>query len=754
MKRNNSSQSGVALLMALGILAVMSILGVAFSTNMRLMERTTRDFVYDAQARYLTEGGIEYAIAQLKEDARNDFVFDGIGVDDKLNLSAIEFPQDIVGSVEIKVIDTARQININNASEPLLRCIPGIEDMASAIISQRNQMPNNRFLTKQSVALAGKIDFDAIKDYITTDTYIDENVLDKDGNSQKRSAININTLFNQAESGDENAERMLKNILKVVSGIGDSKASNILSSLRNPPAPYSLPVESWTEFFDIVYSAGGIGGTLANRINEMFNPNRKKPSSTYATEFCFHSGGTYEITATGAIAKNTQTLARKTVTATVKIFDLWNQTKRTQFIGEDLDYDGVLDPEEDTNGNGILEPQYERVTWLDSCPVKSSDNWILDPNPDPNYSSATSYFTIPDSLKLGYWDDFSDSAYSLAQWKAFAGQRVVTSGDEGILGGYGRTSLCIYRSGGQPRVDLYDEDNKDKWKFQRQYIQAYLNDNHTNEWLAPPAPQWLAWMHSASSRLSFKGNPGTVTDSTVLHTANHNNAFYGYLPAAFELWIRPVGDPRDNTFKNEAIRNHPVRSKWNTIFKVWSLESSNHAEETYIMGGSPPRYLSADMVMPTQYPLPGVVRVFSPYNDFWQRSFWDNIRVIPAVDSDDSKYGKGIYKSVEFRAENYPVDWGTIYSTVTTPGIADSGNVTVSLQTSADNFVTTIIPPAGRIAGSNSNSIRYLAILQTAGVISGPYKPFETPVLEDVWITYLPKTKVLYWKEGIAESSE
>lgn len=42
--------SGVALLMALGILALLAILAVAFATSMRYAERTSRDFKYEQQA--------------------------------------------------------------------------------------------------------------------------------------------------------------------------------------------------------------------------------------------------------------------------------------------------------------------------------------------------------------------------------------------------------------------------------------------------------------------------------------------------------------------------------------------------------------------------------------------------------------------------------------------------------------------------------------------------------------------------------
>lgn len=709
MNKNNSTQSGVALLMALGILALMSILGVAYSTNMRLMERTTRDFVYDMQARYLAEGGIEYAIAELKEDARNNFVYDGISgwENDERDLSNIEFLHDVVGDINIKAIDTARQININNANATLLRCIPGIETLADDIILMRNRMPNNEFPTKQSICLSGGLGdsneptsiYNKIKNYITTNTYIDPNTQDSGGSTEKRSAININTLYRQAARDDTRARDMLKNILKVVSGIGDDRAENILSALANPPVPHSLPIESWSEFYDIVNSASGIGDTLSERINDMFNPNRWKPSTTYATEFCFHSGGTYEITATGTVTKNDQTLAKKTVTGTIKIFDLLNQTTTEQF-SRNVD-------------------NYERVTWLDSCPVNSNDIWTLTPSADPRYTPTREYYIVRDSLKLGYWDNFSDSGYSDDNWSRESYSRF-----DYRIGEYDRHDSIILDN--YAAVSLFSESAPDRWSFagQEHYIHAQMRDTAQSE-----RRYYAAVLYRAVRDRSYG------YDSDVVHLYNFYPR-YPETPDRFAIRLSPA------ISWGKRVAAKP--STW-SLFEIKVLNNSTWAQESYTNPTTGEGVVYDYSTGPAIYRDRPLVRL---YNGQPNLCAYDNIRIIGT---------EGNYTSNYFTPESYAVDWGTVYFTdfesdSVKEYIKIGGKVSVKLQTDTGGYESTINSPGGAISGGNSNSIMYKAILEaTAKTNIGR---FETPVLEDVWITYLPKTKILYWREGVPESSE
>ncbi len=117
--------------------------------------------------------------------------------------------------------------------------------------------------------------------------------------------------------------------------------------------------------------------------SDMINPVRSKPS----TEFCFHSGGMYEVESRGEALdrRGGGVQAAATMTALLKINKIFSVTRKQDFA---------------------QSPEWYRVTWLDSCPVDSAD--------DSNSGGfAANYKKINDSLKAGYWDNFDeDAAYT------------------------------------------------------------------------------------------------------------------------------------------------------------------------------------------------------------------------------------------------------------------------------------------------------------------------------------------------------
>jgi len=666
------------------------------------------------KARYLAEAGIARAIAELKNDARTNFAYNN-----NVSISGGQYLGEGVYTVDIK--DEASRININNTENPnLAQLLKNLKDaIGSSTLTDAdcNAIASNApYETKKQILsiLTGtqaerETKYNAIKDFITVHSY-------KDPNCSNRSPININTAQHIT------LKAVLMGLSDGTTTISDLDASILASAIITDitnNGSYKHPY-GWQRFKKLVDDTLSSTDKTEVIVNNC-NPNRTKPS-TFTTEFCFHSGGYYSIVSTGKVREAAIKISERRINTIVKIYDIWNQTTKEQFRGEDADYDGVLDSGEDVNGNGVLDvPDYERITWKDSCPVRTDQKW---------YSS--NYDTIKDSLKLGFWDDFEDAAYSSAQWKAYRGARV-----------FGGSCMTIYKSDSQPRIDLYDPINPDRWKFQTHYAQAYLNDNHGQQ------GSNQVWLHSESARFCFKGKPGTTTDSSLIHTLYCKGTPYGDLPSAFELWIKVVGNPLDDTYKDEAEGTHPPRWGWYTIFKVWSYPNNTYGEEVCTAtacSATPPRVLRVSKAMGSQYTSPGVIRIYHPYWDKWQRSHWDNIRVIPAKDASDSKYGKGIYTSTKFTPETYAVDWGTIYGTVTIPATANAANETVRFATSADNYVSDI-GSGGGIVGDNSTSIKYRAILQTKGTAEGQYKKFETPVLEDVYITYMGNTKILYWGE-------
>ena len=119
----------------------------------------------------------------------------------------------------------------------------------------------------------------------------------------------------------------------------------------------------------------------------------------------------------------------------------------------------------------------------------------------------------------------------------------------------------------------------------------------------------------------------------------------------------------------------------------------------------------------------------------------DNVRIVP-----DSGY----FISQPLNLAN-AVEWGTISATVTLTPAANADSETITLQTSIDNGTTWDALSGDSITSSNNSSIRYRAVLQTrdnstSGMGTLPYYS-DFPVLEDVFITYLPQTRYLYWRE-------
>lgn len=71
MKRKiNNNEQGVALILVLGIMAVMIGIALTFASSMRLTEKTAKNYYYSMQAMYAARAGMHHAIHYLKNDVR------------------------------------------------------------------------------------------------------------------------------------------------------------------------------------------------------------------------------------------------------------------------------------------------------------------------------------------------------------------------------------------------------------------------------------------------------------------------------------------------------------------------------------------------------------------------------------------------------------------------------------------------------------------------------------------------------------
>lgn len=734
------TRSGVALLMTLGILALLAILAAAFATFTRLSERTTRDFNYEKQAREIAEAGIQHAIAELKEDARKNFVFNGLG---PFKDTFTDMSGNVDGMYKVSIVDTASMVNINTASKELLECIPDIGSAkALAIINRRDNMQNKMFLTKQSICLTsrdedgedvGKDLFNKIKDLITAHGYIDPNVLDEGGNRVQpgRSAININTFIKKADSTNtaDKEYRLLKAMLEKIEGVGPDTADAIIAALKNNP---NKRIDSWAEFNEIIkgVTTSGFTATEKQNVKDMFNPNRKKPHGTNSagtkgitTEFCFHSGGIYEITSTGTLTnkagevvattnKAGEVVAKKTINAIVKIFDLWNQTLSTQFSV--IQTDSV-----NTTTND------KRVSWEDNCPVMSNDNWNGTPTIDPTYGTldkSNSYYKIPNSIKMGYWEEFSrTNVTDIAPWSSDSSFQTTFNGKANMP---------------QRGKIILGKDDPQWWWWNFSDCSATVYKQEGN---IPPndgAAEHTHWVGTFYFRISDGGK------DTMAYTW-HVDESTGEKKVKFSYDVS--GDKKE--FDDTGLTSYPKDSCYRVIQKGNNIDF-------YVFN-------SSDISKAPDYSksIDNITRRSSGKFGFWTETdggtLWDNFRLIPDTCWYMSPWISNVIPN-PFIKTGYKVEWANLWATVTVPEPDATFNQSVDFQTVTEFWVN--IPGAGevdtvrnadgsyKIKSANGEDLQYKAIFKTEDT-----NFLKAPVLEDVWITYLPKTKILYWREGTEE---
>ena len=65
---NTKNQHGIALILVLGILAILVVLATTFAFNMRLEQKAARNYLDAGKADYIARIGVEWAIALLRND--------------------------------------------------------------------------------------------------------------------------------------------------------------------------------------------------------------------------------------------------------------------------------------------------------------------------------------------------------------------------------------------------------------------------------------------------------------------------------------------------------------------------------------------------------------------------------------------------------------------------------------------------------------------------------------------------------------
>jgi hypothetical protein len=782
------NKKGVALLMSLSILALLSVVGISFATAMRLGQRSAQDFFANIQAKYFAEGGMQRAIAEFKYNhtldwadpdssqgalyqfldhrgegwyykskGNNQVYYAGTPLENAPVGVPVTNEKDLSGSDDIllgkgytahydlKVIDAGSQINVNDSNNGNLQAL--LRNLCAYLGAPLDQADADAIFNGKPYHIKGAIEYvfagttdakkakyDKIKDFITINGY-------KDPNNSNKTPININTASWQ----------VIASVLKEIPAVGNN-AETVAKNLCNDSVNgVALTYPCWGGF-DYVMGAAGLNDNTKTAINNSVNPNRTNNAAT-DTKFNFNSGGYYDVECLAVIrdAQN-NIVARKKISSQMKVFDMWNMTTKEQFRGEDANYNGSFEKAtEDTNGNGLLDGplNYDRVTWFDSCPLNITQSYN-----GYQYNSANNAETIPGSLKLGYWDDFDEDVnYSNSVWKTITGSFNIQGGTINGVQGWPVAGLGFF--------DNYNK--KLRWEYFSIWVQ--VNDvrnpppnqdaNHYARYGAGKMCYYDVGAHlfvnSSSdilggqtqydiclSRLDPKDTcPYFIQDRLAEHVIQPENGY----PANYGINLEGYFEEVDSYLERKT-------------FKFTRKPTDNVTANVHAWGENGEDYTMSWTNLGDWINRAGLVRLYSANSGFRA----DNIRIIGTCTLDDQMQqdtaAVGGYYDYSPNILNMPAnyEWGCGYTTVTRPSTANGDSEKVRLSTRAKGganwnlvgeSVATKLTASGQIQATNSMPLEYRLELTTANA-----NYTETPVVEDVWFTYLPKTKILYWREN------
>ncbi len=483
--RCRNKRKGVALIITIGVLSLIALIATSFAFNMIADYNIASNLLNGSKARMAAEAGVSFAITYMRNLAVTNFNAAPIAIWSYTDGSQPSFDsadaisgnstsgslgnlgRNKIGVYSLKVTDTAAQININDSRAQVGYMLETLVSILGAPLAAgdgttiySDRFINGPFPTKEAVMrISGftRAKYEKIRDYITVNGYIDnnsENTSATDSTLEPKAPINVNT------AGPE----ILRSVLQTL--IGADKANALAAAIitQRNTAPFTtwnaIDNTGFNYFIDNVSITPALTAADKSNIKDNANPNRAKPG-THTTDFCFQPGGIYEIVSVGKVGMDTNSdgdlsdsgdrvVASQDVVAIVKIYDILNYTTKEQFRDYDANYN--LKPVSD-------RPTFARVTWLNSCPVKNAAS--ADGGDDQGLNYASNYATIPNSLKLGFWDNFDEDndnnnrkGYSWSNWQQQSGVMNISDKD-----GDGNNEIW---GEGWPKFVLNDTN---KWTF-------------------------------------------------------------------------------------------------------------------------------------------------------------------------------------------------------------------------------------------------------------------------------------------------
>lgn len=486
LKRKN----GIALIAALVVLIILISFAAFLTSQARAELVKANNYKYGVQAFLAAEAGINRAIYELKfnptsghaaaagaainaQDTKNETWYYSGGLDDDLKDTKTPSFLNITGentkdgytefldlkqSIKLKIIDGAALINLNSPNREGLNTLlknlldvlgySGSSSIASSIVNSRPAISYDttsgfsggysRVIDLVGV-IGDKLDEDQLDDffqYLSVHSFVDTKLIKPlngtsdtefeviDPATEARSPINVNTAD----------EKILEAVLRGIGGrISNSEANNLAKEISERVD--GNPFETWNEFYSFIDQSTSVTSSEDRRILKMaLDPNRTDVDlfpNSYTTEFCFDSGGIFNIQSRGEILQGGNRLVgARERTAVVKIYDILRISTKEDFTGSfDENGNAVLDE----NGNNVLaiiddayvnpnesfidlnnneprtlkeefgdknKPGFQNVTWFDSAPVNPAD--------DTGFPFPEDHDVVPGAIKLGFWDNFDE----------------------------------------------------------------------------------------------------------------------------------------------------------------------------------------------------------------------------------------------------------------------------------------------------------------------------------------------------------
>ncbi|MFH1857262.1 MAG: hypothetical protein ABH836_08605 [Candidatus Omnitrophota bacterium] len=422
----------------------------------------------------------------------------------------------------------------------------------------------------------------------------------------------------------------------------------------------------------------------------------------------YNNAGFYKIISRGILkSEKGKTLAEKEVTTVVRVFGAWSQTTRSEFSAS---WNGVYD---DFSDGEILN-----VTWLDGCPLDAGGN--------PNLG------TKEDALKLGFWDNFEeDLAYSAVN---FVGNNYTSIGNfrDYVSGKNGVEFILFAAEGYETTAEINGYycymDSRTSYDL---FAEAWERDYTTPS--SRKATSWDTGRFYPKHVSFFEGLYLFGGDANTRNYYTSQRDEYGpYYPVA-----RGVSEL---TLNNQQDAGDTYTTVYTPFLqeKILGVKGIGTHYASYINGaftgaeGNKEADNAGCMVV-SCYDTDKIEWLedsgnYLAHSDDKSWTYWDDIRIIPA---------EGYLVSTPFWGDT-AVDLGVVSWTESGNGnISVKGRTTLGLGDT--NWVN--LSNGGALDFDEVENFQYKVILRNS-LCDG-----QTPVFEDITVTYLPYVDVFYWRQ-------